>query len=47
LLDAESEPLVPVLARLCRAGLLTTASQPGRGPDASGYEQRAFVAGFL
>ncbi|MFM7282337.1 MAG: DUF6919 domain-containing protein [Planctomycetia bacterium] len=36
-----------MLARLCRAGLLTTASQPGRRPDTSGYEQRAFVAGFL
>jgi hypothetical protein len=46
-LDAESVPLVPTLARLCRAGLLTTASQPGRRADASGYEQRAFVAGFL
>lgn len=47
LLDEESALLEPVLARLCRAGWLTTASQPGRERDPAGYEQRAFVAGFV
>ncbi len=45
-LDEESEALVPVLARLNRAGLLTLASQPARARDAGGYEQRAFASGF-
>jgi hypothetical protein len=39
-LDAESDEIASYLARLCRAGFLTTASQPAR------EEQRAFVAGF-
>src|SRR5205809_465326 len=33
LLDAESIPLIPRLARLNRAGLLTLASQPARSAD--------------
>lgn len=43
-LDSESEPLVPYLAALNRAGLLTTCSQPGmdNGPS----KQRAFVDGL-
>jgi hypothetical protein len=39
-LDDESDEIAAFLARLCRAGFLTTASQPAR------EEQRAFVAGF-
>lgn len=49
-LDPESDPLVPCLAALNRAGMLTLASQPGRalGPDGDGppRAQRAFVTGF-
>ena len=45
-LDAESEPLVPVLARLNRAGFLTLASQPGTLQGVDGCEQRAFASGF-
>lgn len=45
-LDEESLPLAARLARFNRAGLLTLASQPGRTPDAQGYEQRAFASGF-
>lgn len=45
-LDAESEPLVPVLAALNRAGFLTLASQPGTLAGVDGCEQRAFVSGF-
>jgi hypothetical protein len=39
-LDTESDEIAECLARACRAGFLTCASQPAR-PD-----QRAFVAGF-
>jgi hypothetical protein len=46
-LDAESQPLAALLAGLCRAGFLTTASQPGTAIARQGYQQRAFVAGFL
>lgn len=46
-LDEESVPYADSLARLCRSGFLTTASQPGKPRDAQGYEQRAFVAGFV
>jgi hypothetical protein len=45
-LDAESEPLVPVLAQLNRAGFLTLASQPGTRNGVDGCEQRAFASGF-
>jgi hypothetical protein len=50
-LDAESDALVPQLARANRGGLLTTASQPGRpfapGHDGRAWGQRAFVCGFV
>ncbi|MGW3378145.1 DUF6919 domain-containing protein [Streptomyces hydrogenans] len=42
--------LVPTLAALCRAGFVTTESQPGTGgPGADGahWRQRAFVAGYV
>jgi len=45
-LDAESEPLVPALAALNRAGYLTLASQPGTLRGVDGCEQRAFASGF-
>lgn len=45
-LDAESGPLVPVLAALNRAGFLTLASQPGTPAGVDGCEQRAFASGF-
>jgi len=45
-LDAESLPLVPLLARLNRAGALTLASQPGTLAGVDGCEQRAFASGF-
>ncbi|GAA5083032.1 DUF6919 domain-containing protein [Streptomyces similanensis] len=44
--DEETEHLVPVLAALCRAGYVTTCSQPGlAGPGYDGrrWEQRAAV----
>jgi len=42
--DPETLPLVPVLAAACRAGFVTSGSQPGcRG---AGQEQRAAVEGF-
>jgi len=48
--DPETEPLVPVLARLNRAGYLTTASQPGLPPtpgyDGRLWHQRAAVEGI-
>ncbi len=44
-LDVESDEIAPTLARLCRAGFLSVASQPARPHD--GREgQRAFVFGF-
>ncbi|NJQ04271.1 DUF6919 domain-containing protein [Streptomyces lonarensis] len=39
--DPESGPLVPTLARMCRAGLVTVTSQPGE--DAPGWTQRSGV----
>ena len=45
-LDAESEPLVPALAALNRAGFLTLASQPGTLDGVDSCEQRAFASGF-
>jgi hypothetical protein len=45
-LDAESEPLAALLARLNRAGFLTLASQPGTLRGVDGCEQRAFASGF-
>lgn len=44
--DEETEHLVPVLAALCRAGYVTTCSQPGlAGPGYDGcwWQQRAAV----
>jgi hypothetical protein len=48
--DEETAELIPVLARLNRAGFLTDQSQPGvNGPgfDGSHWEQRAAVSGFV
>jgi hypothetical protein len=45
-LDDESDEIALVLARLCRAGFLTVASQPARA-RAGGAGQRAFVCGFV
>lgn len=42
--DTETLPIVPYLAALNRAGLMTTQSQPGQFEP--GYKQRAFVHGF-
>ncbi|MBO0871821.1 MAG: hypothetical protein J2P19_00350 [Pseudonocardia sp.] len=42
--DPETVPLIPVLARLNRAGFVTINSQPGETGD--GYFQRAWVAGL-
>jgi hypothetical protein len=44
-LDGESDAIAPLVARACRAGFLTVASQPARAPS-SGNAQRAFVCGF-
>jgi hypothetical protein len=49
-LDEESDAIAPRLARLCRAGMLTLASQPGRAEhaafDGMRCVQRAFVGAF-
>jgi hypothetical protein len=48
--DDETRHLVPVLARLCRAGYITTCSQPGlngSGMDGEWWEQRAAVTGVV
>jgi hypothetical protein len=47
--DEETVPLIPVLARLNRAGFVTTGSQPaeaGPGYDGAHWEQCAAVEGF-
>lgn len=47
--DDETLPVVPMLARLNRAGYVTNGSQPGEagpGYDGDWYEQRAAVEGF-
>lgn len=47
--DDETAPLVPDLARLCRAGVVTTGSQPGAtGTDEDGgaWVQRAYVVAY-
>lgn len=47
--DIEDPALVPLLARLCRAGFMTTQSQTGHagpGYDGAWWEQRAAVEGF-
>ncbi|MFD5557811.1 DUF6919 domain-containing protein [Streptomyces sp. NPDC127068] len=48
--DPETAPLVPALARLNRAGLVTANSQPGHSPtvgwDGAVYSQRAAVDGW-
>lgn len=49
-LDDETAPLVPLLARLNRAGFCTDTSQPGcAGPgiDGAWWEQRAGVDGWI
>lgn len=43
--DDETANLVPVLARLCRRGWVTTNSQPGA--DEAPWRQRAGVEGFI
>ena len=48
--DEETADLIPVLARLNRAGFLTDQSQPGcDGPGFDGlrWQQRAAVSGFI
>ncbi|OMI34401.1 DUF6919 domain-containing protein [Streptomyces sparsogenes] len=49
--DEETNHLIPVLAPACRAGLVTTNSQPGhppvRGYDGRTWRQRAFVEGWI
>ena len=49
-LDDESGALAPLLGRLCEAGFLTLASQPGRAArpahDGAQCVQRAFVTAF-
>jgi len=42
----ETTALVPVLATACRAGYVTTASQPSLPLDGAGWDQRAAVHGF-
>ena len=48
--DEESDPIVRTLARCCRAGFLTVASQPAGamrpGADGRCERRRAFVSGF-
>ena len=47
--DEETKELVPVLAKLNRAGFVTTGSQPafdGTGYDGARWQQRAAVDGF-
>ncbi|MFE9064913.1 DUF6919 domain-containing protein [Streptomyces violaceusniger] len=49
--DEETNHLIPVLAAACRAGFVTTNSQPGcapeRGYDGRMWRQRAFVEGWI
>ncbi len=48
--DPETTPLIPVLAGLNRAGLVTVSSQPavqGVGYDGAWWEQRAAAHGFV
>ncbi|WP_149561539.1 DUF6919 domain-containing protein [Streptomyces cacaoi] len=48
--EDETRPLVPTLAALCRAGYVTTCSQPGLvgwGADDAWWEQRAAVEGVV
>ncbi|MFJ4343203.1 DUF6919 domain-containing protein [Streptomyces sp. NPDC088915] len=48
--DEETAHLVPTLAAACRAGLITTVSQPGlagTGADGLWWEQRAAVTGLV
>ncbi|MFD4833339.1 DUF6919 domain-containing protein [Streptomyces uncialis] len=49
--DPETAPLIPVLARLNCAGLVTSNSQPGSAPetgrDGAVYAQRAAVDGWI
>lgn len=49
--DEETNHLIPTLAVLCRAGFVTTNSQPGvkpeRGYDGRMWRQRAWVEGWI
>ncbi|MEU7240309.1 DUF6919 domain-containing protein [Streptomyces sparsogenes] len=49
--DEETNHLIPVLAPACRAGFVTTNSQPGhppeRGYDGRMWRQRAWVEGWI
>lgn len=48
--DDETQELIPVLAAACRAGYVTTQSQPGAreiGWDGAFWTQRAAVDGFV
>lgn len=47
--DEETRPLIPALAALCRAGYLTTNSQPGLDEVVRGrhWQQRAAVTGVV
>ena len=49
--DEETNHLLPVLTVVCRAGFVTTNSQPGhplvRGYDGRMWRQRAFVEGWI
>jgi hypothetical protein len=44
--DAETGPLIPVLAAANRAGFVTHMSQPGIPRDKHGFAQRADVSGY-
>lgn len=52
-LNTETAPLIPTLAALCRAGFVTTSSQPGfndsfdtRPAEQPAWQQRAAVQGY-
>ncbi|MET9484781.1 hypothetical protein [Streptomyces sp. NPDC006638] len=47
--DEETRPLIPALTTLCRAGYLTTTSQPGLDEVVGGrhWQQRAAVTGVV
>ena len=44
--DAETTPLIGVLAKCNRSGLVTTCSQPGFQSDEEGFAQRACLEGY-
>ncbi|MFC8009133.1 DUF6919 domain-containing protein [Streptomyces cinereoruber] len=48
--DTETNPLIPTLARLNRAGIVTVDSQPGlegRGYDGAHWRQKAYVEAYI